>query len=193
MRNNYFEKINNNLRKYQTFENDEFELFNSLLEYREVSKKVILYESGEVHDSLSYVLQGAFKAYIVNEKGNEIVFHFPIEDWWVCDINSFYFGEPATIQFETIEDCKLLSINASNMAMLKEKNHKFEIAFNNLLKRYIVSIQKKYFDLLSLTANERYNVFINQYPSLVQRVPLKSIASYLGITPEFLSKMRAKK
>lgn len=188
-----FSRINNNLRKHCDFEDLDLVLFDSYLELRRIQKKTIYYRTGEKNNYLSFVTKGILKAYITDTRGNEIVLHFPKEDWWVGDFNSFHFNEPSLIQFETLEDCELLCISKENMDLLVNRVRNFEVAFNVLMKRHLASFQMRYVNLLSLSAKERYEIFAKNYPDILQRVPQKSIASYIGVTPEFLSKMRAER
>lgn len=188
-----FSRINSNLRKNYDFEDLDLVLFDSYLELKRIPKKTIYYRAGERNNYLSFVTKGILKAYITDSRGNEIVLHFPKEDWWVGDFNSFHFGEPASVQFETIEDCELLCISSENMHTLVNRCNKFESAFNILMKRHLASFQTRYVNLLTLSAKERFEIFAKNHPDILQRVPQKSIASYVGVTPEFLSKMRAER
>ncbi len=182
--------INHNISQYYELDRNDLHQFNSFLQVVHIPKRKILYQAGEIHTSLSFITRGIMKAYIYDSKGNEIIFHFPKEDWWVGDISSFYFQKKALIQFESIEECEILSISIKGMNQLQHLNPKFEYAFHNLLKRYIDSFHERYQDHRVLSAKERYDKFLIEYPDLVLRVPLKQIASYLGVSPEFLSKLR---
>lgn len=164
--------------------------FNSLLTVVNVPKRTVYYKLGETNNCLSFINTGLLKCYVLDKENREVVIHFPKEDWWVSDVNSFYFKEPSRFQYETIENSQLVQITHDKLEVLFLKYPKFENAFHNLLKRYIISFHERYINLLTKSAKERYELFALKYPDLVQRVPQKSIASYLGVTPEFLSKMR---
>lgn len=188
-----FNDINFNLNKLYPLDRNELMLFNSCLSIVRIPKRTKILRANEIHNNIYYVTKGILKAYALDSKGNEVILHFPKEDWWVGDINSFYFGEPAVAQFETIEDSEFLFISKEKYDSLVEENIHFELAFNNLAKRYINSYQSRYIDILTLSAKTRYDKFVAKYPDVIQRVSQKSIASYLGVTPEFLSKMRSSK
>lgn len=185
-----FDNIYSNIQKHESFSFEELEYFGSLFETIRIPKKTVYYKLGESNNCLSYINKGLIKGYIYDQDDKDIVLHFCKEDYWVSDVSSFYFQEPSRLQFETIEDTELLQITHDHIQKLFSKHPKFQAAFHNLLKRYIISFQERYINSQIKTALERYEIFEEKFPDLVQRVPQKSIASYLGVTPEFLSKLR---
>jgi CRP-like cAMP-binding protein len=188
-----FQNIFNNLRKVYPFEDSELDYFRSHLEVVVIPKKTIYYKIGDAENCLSFVNKGLLKCYVHDPEGKEVIMYFCKEDYWAADINSFYLKEPSRFQFETIEETELLQISHERLTIVLKEMPSFEAAFHNLLKRYIINFHERYIHSQTKTALERYEIFENKFPDLIQRVPQKSIASYLGVTPEFLSKMRAER
>ena len=118
---------------------------------------------------------------------------FAVQDWWITDIQGFVTGKPAIVNIEAIEDSVVLELQKDDLDKLYVKVPKFERVFRILMQNSYIREQLRTTQNLTLTAEERYVNFVAKYPHVYQRVPLKQIASYLGITPEFLSVIRKKK
>lgn len=167
-------------------------LFNEILEYRKVPKKTRLLAAGDICNFEAYVNKGCIREYIIDENGVEVTLQFAVEDWWVSDLASFQDQSPCSMYIETMEDCELLILTRDSKERLLNEVPKLERMFRLMLQRHLTVIQKRLFKTISTTAMEKYLEFINRYPSIPQRVPQHYIASYLGISPEFLSKLRAR-
>lgn len=141
----------------------------------------------------NYVLQGAFRAYVVDDSGGDHTIAFAIEDWWITDYNSYILQQPASMFVVALEDGVLLQIEHEKELALKSANHKFETFFRIRAERTAAFMQQRIISNLTQTAEERYERFLEKYPSIVQRVPQYALASYLGMTTEFLSKIRNRK
>lgn len=188
-----FEQINKSISRYVTFSKEELDTFNSLLEYRKVSKKTIMLHEGEVCNFEAFVVKGCVRKYFIDQNGFEVILQFAIEDAWVSDISfSIYETQPSTIFIETLEDCEFLVFSPETKEELFKKEPRFERAFRILLQRHLTATQNRLFHTISRTALEKYVEFLELYPTLPQRVAQHYIASYLGISAEFLSKVRAK-
>jgi CRP-like cAMP-binding protein len=162
------------------------------LEYRKVPKKTRLLQAGDICNFEAYVNKGCIREYIIDENGVEVTLQFAVEDWWVSDLASFQDQNPCTMYIETLEDCELLVLTRDSKERLLIEVPKLERMFRLMLQRHLTVVQKRLFKTISTTAMEKYLEFINRYPSIPQRVPQHYIASYLGISPEFLSKLRAR-
>jgi CRP-like cAMP-binding protein len=138
------------------------------------------------------VIRGCFKSYSIDEKGNEHIIMFAPEDWWMGDLYSFLTGKPSRFYTVALEASEILMISKSDLQRLYETVPKFERFFRILFQSALVAQFQRIDQNLSMTAEERYLEFQNRYPQLEQRIPLKQIASFLGITPEFLSIIRRK-
>jgi CRP/FNR family cyclic AMP-dependent transcriptional regulator len=187
-----FESINNNVCKKSEFTPDEIEYFNTILQYKEVPKKTFLLQEGEICNFEAYILKGCIRKYYINENGFEVIVQFAVEDWWISDIASFHEKKPSKLFIETLEDCQLLMLTPETKEMLLQKVPKFERIFRLLIQRNLSAMQNRLIDTIAKSAQEKYLDFIKLYPTIPQRVAQHYIASYLGISAEFLSKVRTK-
>lgn len=187
-----FESINQYIGRCAAFTPEETELFDSLLRYEEIPRKTMLLKEGQVCNFESYVVKGCIRSYYLDEQGNEVTLQFAIEDWWVSDIASFHERRPSRLFIETLEDCAVLTLTPENKELLLERVPKFERMFRLVVQRSLSSMQERLFRTIATSAAEKYLDFMNRYPGIAQRVPQHYIASYLGFTPEFLSKVRSK-
>jgi CRP-like cAMP-binding protein len=155
-----------------------------------VKKGNYLLRAGEVGKLSYFVEEGLLKQYTIDEKGKEHILQFAPENWIVSDRGSVYFGLPSDYYIQALEDSKVVQIDEEFIVQLAQKNQSF-LEFNNKsLHNHIRHLQKRITLLLSATAEQRYLDFIKIYPNLTLRVPQTLIASYLGITPESLSRVR---
>jgi CRP-like cAMP-binding protein len=187
-----FDEINNYARRCNTFTAEELSIFNDLLEERLVPKKTYLLQEGEICNFEAYVVKGCVRTYYIDENGFEVILQFAIEDWWFSDIASFYEQKPSKLFIETLEESRLLTFNPETKDELLNRVPKFERVFRLMLQRSLAATQNRLINTISKTAQEKYLDFIERYPTIPQRVPQHYIAAYLGISPEFLSKVRTK-
>ncbi|RRQ50471.1 Crp/Fnr family transcriptional regulator [Maribacter algicola] len=166
-------------------------LFNDL-QTQKVSKGTILLYKGDICKSVYRVVKGCLKSYVVDKSGKEHILHFAAEDWLITDMDSFINSKPSNIFINAIEDSEVSLITTSDYNNISQLSHDDLLEQNNKLINNLISTNKRLMNLLSATAEERYRDFIETYPTLVQRLPLKLIASYLGMTPEYLSDVRRK-
>ncbi|MBS1515271.1 MAG: Crp/Fnr family transcriptional regulator [Bacteroidetes bacterium] len=185
-----YKQILNHIAKFIELTKDEQEYFCSILKHKKVRRKQFLVEAGEPCNYENYVISGCLKAYYLDNNGFEHISHFAMEDWWISDAYAFLTGEPATLSIDAIEDSELFRIEKTEMEKLYFQIPKFERMFRILFQNSFVVKQRRVLLHLSQSAKERYLSFIEKYPSLEQRVPQNQIASYIGVTPEFLSKMK---
>ncbi|WP_420151576.1 Crp/Fnr family transcriptional regulator [Spirosoma sp.] len=171
-------------------EPDEADYFTSLLKYKLLRKRQYLVQAGDVCRFDSFVLKGCLRTYFVDDRGSEHVVQFAAETWWTGDLYSFLSGSPAAYNTDALEDSELLQIDQPSLDLLFERVPKFERFFRILTQRAFIAAEQRVINTISLTAEERYRHFIDRYPGLDQRVPQHLIASYLGFSPEFLSRIR---
>lgn len=160
---------------------------------RKVKKKQFIIQPNFIARHRTYVLQGAFMSYVVDQDGVDHTIQFAVEDWWVSDYNSYTYQKPATMFVVALEDSTILQIDFETEKRLKNANHKFETFFRIGAERTAAYHQRRIISSLTRTAEERYNDFLEAYPSVARRLPQYAIASYLGMTTEFLSKIRNNK
>jgi CRP-like cAMP-binding protein len=187
-----FTQIDQYLDRCISLDEEELSLFHGVLKFKTVKKKTFLLQKGEVCNFEAFVVKGCLKSYYLDEKGAEVILMFAVEDWWVSDIASFTDQMPATTFIEALEDTELILIMHKDKEMLYERVPKLERMFRMMFQRAYVGLQNRFFATIARPAEERYLDFIKRYPSIPQRVPQHQIAAYLGISPEFLSKIRAR-
>jgi CRP-like cAMP-binding protein len=186
-----YEAIDRFVAKYITLTEEELAFFHTLLKYRKLKKKSFLLQEGEICDFEAFVLKGCIRSYYIDKDGVETILLFAVEDWWVSDLTSFSEQKPSNLFIETIEDCELLSIDYKNKSLLFQKIPAFERMFRLLVQRALGVLQQRFYASVSQTAEERYLQFMEKYPLVAQRVPQHQIARYIGVSPEFLSKVRS--
>ncbi len=187
-----YERINQYVTKCTLLTEAEIDIFNGLLEYREVPKKTILLYEGAVCNFEAYINKGCIRNYYIDENGFEVTLQFAIEDWWVSDIASFQHHTPANMFIETLEDCHLLMLSPQTKEELLAKVPKLERVFRLMVQRNLAVLQSRLFKTIATSAQDKYLDFLERYPIIPQRVAQHYIASYLGISAEFLSKVRTK-
>ncbi len=182
-----------NIARHITLTKEETDHFTSLVACKEIPRKTLLLTEGQPCTILSYVHTGALRAYYLGKDGKESTIMFAIADWWLTDMYCFLNRKPAMVYIETIEDCYLFQLSRDNFEKLFSDIPKFERFFRILMQNAYTREQLRILENLSLSAEERYDSFLAKYPKIVQQVTQKQIASYLGITPEFLSTIRKNK
>ena len=172
---------------------EELSEFTDAFLYKRIKKKQFIIQPDFPTKYRTYVLKGALRSYVIDHDGVDHTIQFALEDWWVSDLNSYIYQKPATMFVVAIEDSEVLQIDYETEQRLKRSNHKFESFFRITAERTAAFHQRRIISSLTRTAEERYNDFLERYPEVSQRLPQYVIASYLGMTTEFLSKIRNRK
>lgn len=157
---------------------------------RKIKRRQFILQESDVCKHYTFVAEGCFKKFQVDDKGTEHNLQFAAEGDWLMEIDSFYFDKPSRVYIEAIEPSVIFQINKPNLYHLFTNNPKFDRNFRVITENRFVELENRILQAISSTAEERYLAFIKQYPHLLSRLPNTQIASYLGITPEFLSKVR---
>jgi CRP-like cAMP-binding protein len=186
-------KIVEYIEKFVTLTKEETLLFSSCFKEVKIKKRQFIVQPNFVAKHRSYVLKGAFRAYVVADEGQDHTITFAIDDWWITDYNSYIFQQPATMFVVALEDSIILQIDYEKEQELKLQHHKFETFFRIVAERGLAFQQRRIMSNLTQSAEERYEHFASKYPLIVQRVPQYALASYLGMTTEFLSRIRNKR
>lgn len=187
-----FSSINEYVRKCSPFSEEEIRLFNGLLQYKEIPRKTFLLQEGEICNFECYLNKGCIRNYYLDKKGDEVTLQFAIEGWWVSDIASFHERKPSHMFIESLEHCEVLMLSPGSKEELLAKIPKFERVFRLMVQRNLSGLQERLFKTIATTAPEKYLDFLERYPTIPQRVAQHYIASYLGFSPEFLSKVRTR-
>jgi len=181
-----------NISKHILLTEVEKNYFHSKLHFRKLKKKESLIHENKVSESVAFVLSGCLRSYTIDDNGFEHILQFAPPDWWITDMFSFISQKPGNIYIDAIEVSEIMLLSRADQLDIFEKIPSFERYFRILTENSLVSYRKRVMDGLSLTAVERYHDFCKRYPTLIECLPQKQIASYIGVTPEFLSKIRSK-
>ncbi|HLP64953.1 Crp/Fnr family transcriptional regulator [Flavobacterium sp.] len=188
-----FQFFVNYFKRYIDLTQEEEDYLCSLVKVVKVKKRQYIVQPDFVCKYRTYVVSGTFRAYLIGNEGQDHTIAFAIDDWWISDYNSYIFQQPATLFVESLEDGVIIQLDYNAEQLLKETNPKFEKFFRIITERSFAFLQKRMLSALSKTAEERYEEFVEKYPKVVQRVPQYALASYLGMSTEFLSKIRNKR
>jgi CRP-like cAMP-binding protein len=187
-----FTRIRANVLQKINLSEAELTHFETFLTPKMLKKKEFLLTSGQVSRATAFVSKGLLRSYSIDQKGEEHVLQFTPEDWWVGDVYSALTGKPSSIFIDAVEDSEILLLGNADQERLFVEIPAFERFFRILIQNRFVALQERINGSLSLTAEEKYHHFLEKYASLPQRVPQHQIASYLGIQPETLSRIRKK-
>jgi CRP-like cAMP-binding protein len=181
-----------NIAKHISLSPEEQELFLSKTETHHYKAKTILQNAGEVCNYSYFVNWGVLRSFNINDNIVEHVMSFACKGWWISDMYSLISQNPGALFIEVIEDAEVVLLSKENQEQLYSEIPKLERFFRILTENALVANQQRIMDNLSLSAEERFEKFSKKYPSLIQQVPQKQIASFIGVTPEFFSKMKAR-
>jgi CRP-like cAMP-binding protein len=181
-----------NISRYITLDDREAALFTSLLLPLRVKQHDHVEKRGEQSRYFIHVNSGCLMSYFTDSEDVDHVLQFATAGWWTGDLQSFTRQVPSIYTTRALADSEVFLLPKAAMDELYEKTPKFERYFRIIFQNSLITHQNRILQSYSATADERYRAFREKYPSLEQYVPLKHIASYLGITPEFLSKVRRK-
>lgn len=177
------------MAKHISLTAEEEEYIISLLRYKNVKRRHFLYREGDVHKQSVFVTTGCLRSYSLDKNGFEHILQFAPPGWWIGDMKSMIKQEPGTLYIDAVEDTDIILIQKSDLQDMYTAIPKLERYFRILAENALGTFQHRLMDNLSLPAIERYDNFCRSYPSLVECLPQKQVAAYIGVTPEFLSKM----
>ena len=178
-----------NIAKHISLTKEQENYFLSLLKNKKVRKKLFLSQEGDISKGPFFVTKGILRSYTVDKNGFEHVLQFAPPGWWMADMYSLITQQPGSLSIDAVEDSDVLLLPKQELDKLYNEIPAFERFFRILAENALVTFQQRLIDNLSLTAKERYENFCKRYPLLIERLPQKQVASYIGVTPEFLSKM----
>jgi CRP-like cAMP-binding protein len=190
---NDFTPLLHYIARYVDLTEDEVKLLSTFLKITKVRKRQFIVQPGFVCKHKSYVVKGAFRGYLVDNEGKEHTLVLAIEDWWISDYSSLIYQEPATLFVEALEDSTLIQIDYEDEQTFLRKIPKLEKFERIITQRSLALHQKRLLSNLTKTAEERYDEFMLRYSAIAQRVPQYALASYLGFSNEYLSKIRNRK
>jgi len=171
---------------------EEIEVVKNVFHLRQFKRRQFMLQAGDVCKYNSFVVEGCFRMYMVDDQGKEHNLQFAVENWWMIDMESFYKDTPSKLNIEALEHATVLQITKEDQLKLYVEYPKFNRIFRVLAENALMSLQRRVLHNISSTAEERYLHFIQHYPYFFNRISNVQIASYLGVTPEFLSTIRKK-
>ena len=179
------------IKKYIALTVEEEANLLSKIVHRNYLKDQYIVQQGDVCKSICFIISGCTKTFYMDMEGQEHIVMFSIEDWWTSDLGSFITQTPADFNVQCIESTQLIQFTYDNLEELYKEIPKLERLFRKIVERAFAASQKRIIRNFSLTAKERYQIFKKTNPKIDQRVPQYMIASYLGVTKEFLSKIKS--
>lgn len=181
----YFDKLIP-LNKYER------QLAKQRFHYRLYRKRQYLLQEGDICRHYAFVVKGCLRMYKIDDKGNEHILNFAAENDWITDINSFYNIETTLLSIDALENTEVLQIKRDDLISLYQQAPKFDRIFRILTENGFCRLQQRHIQSISVSAEERYSSFVEIYPHLLNRLSQTQIAAFLGITPEFLSRLRSR-
>lgn len=181
-----------NIERHVALTADEKKYLTTVLHAKTVPQKNVLIRQGHVCRYLFFVVSGSLRAYNLDKNGRESTIMFGVQDWWITDMYAFVNQKPALLSLETLADSRVLALAHDAFEEVLHTLPKLERFFRILFQNAYIREQQRVLDTISLSTEERYLRFIAKYPQIVERVTQKQIASYLGVTPEFLSSVKKK-
>jgi len=177
-------------KNYFSLNGEEQNELSACFTERNIKRRQFILQEGDICRHFTFVVSGCLKMYAVDKNGKEHNIQFAAENDWITDLSSFYSEKPSQLDIEAVEPTVVLQIKHDNLLNLYINYHKFDRNFRIIIEQKYIELQNRVLQNISSTAEERYEFFLKQYPSLSNRLPNTQIASYLGITPEFLSSIR---
>lgn len=187
-----FDRLVKHLQSTVHFTNDDMAKLSPFIEPSLVKKKEYLFRQGEIARYVGFVNRGCLRYYFTDDKANEHILYFAFEEWWVGDLNSFYMNEPSPNCLQALEECELFLFNLTSFEGARKLIPAFDEFITIKHRRAYTSTQQQSFESKASTAEEKYKKLLGSSPDVLQRVPQHYIASFLGITPESLSRIRKK-
>jgi CRP-like cAMP-binding protein len=181
-----------NLQRYVPVSDAEATTISALFTHRKFRKRQFISQEGDIARYDSYVLRGLTRIYEVDRKGKEHVIQFGPEDWWVGDLYSFLTETPSAYAIDCLEDTEILQISRPDLEQLYVQVPSMERCFRIMIQNAYIAATQRVSANLTKSAGQRYEDFLTRYPHIGERVPDRQIASYLGITPQSLSRIRAR-
>ena len=187
------EDLINKIKSSTTLSSKAEEYVVSIAKEKSVSKGDVLIGQGQAVKNTYFVKEGCIRSYCIDKNGKEHTLQFAIKNWWISDFIAIYTNELSTLTIECITDSNIIEFNAEKLNGIYSIFPEFEAFQRKNLERHVVSLHKRILNQLQLTAAERYELFLHQYPDIEQYTPNYHIASYLGITQQSLSRIRVQK
>lgn len=175
---------------YLPLADEDVEVLAQFMTSRQVKRRQFILQENDVCTHYTFIVKGCFKMYKVDAQGKEHNLQFAIENQWILDIGSFHSEQPSELYIEALEPSLIVQLQKPNLLHLYRNHPKFDRNFRVMIENQYIKLQQRVLQNISTTAEEKYTRFMEDYPKLFNRISNVQIASYLGVTPEFLSKIR---
>lgn len=180
----------NELKCQAGLTDSEIDFYFSLLIEKQLKKKEYLLQAGDICNNVAYVNNGCLSRYIIDGHFKEVILNFAMEDYWVGDLESLIFQKPSIYFIQALENCNLLQLSRENLLTVTEELPKFKKFHDDKIQRNHYYTLKRLSFAKSASPEEKYLALLEEKPEIFERIPLHYIASYLGIEPESLSRLR---
>ncbi len=181
------------IHKYTSLSLEEQEIIGLYVKCITLKKKQYLFSEGDVCNAQYFVIEGCLRMYFIKDSGVEQIVQFGIDNWWISDYTSFTLNTPSAFYLQAVQPSKVIMLTKNIQDQLFDKVPKLERYFRRIYQRAYAAAQTRQIYYSDLTGEEKYHHFASRFPDFIQRIPQYMLASYLGFTPEFLSKIRGKK
>ena len=182
-----------NIEQHVHLSASEQSYFTDMLEEQRLDKKAFVQHAGDPCHFIHFVTEGILRAFFIGKDGKDSTLMFAKKEWWITDMDNFLNERPAALNIQVVAPARVLSLSRKNLDLLFDNVPLFNNFFRILMQNAYCREQRRSLQTLSLTAKERYDLFMQKYPEIASQVTQKQIASYLGITPEFLSHIRGQR
>ncbi|MBB6371981.1 Crp/Fnr family transcriptional regulator [Chryseobacterium shigense] len=186
------ESLKRHIREYIEISDEKLEKYSSAFKIEKIKKKEFLLKEGDICEAEGFVLNGCLKVFRTDKNADEQILYFGIENWWISDIDSFINKIPSQLNIQAIEDSEILLISKEDKERLYQEIPEIERLMRLKFQMSIIALQRRIIDNLSKPSDERYQDFLKEYPKTAHRLTNIQIAAYLGVTPEFISRIRRK-
>ena len=187
-----FDSLRIALDKLSPFSDEEFEEFKSLIKIKQLTKGEYLFREGEIDRHLAFVNKGCLRYYLIDKDGDEHTIYFALENWWIGDMQSFFSETATPYSMQALEDCELFAFTREKFQYAIDNIKPYERFYKTMVPRSYAAMQQRFAQNSAQSAEERYLSLLKKQPEVFQRVPQYLIASYLGIKPQSLSRIRKK-
>lgn len=187
--NMYYDLLLKSITKHISLTSEEEQQLIAVLSFKKIKKKQFLFQEGDISRQAIFVTSGCLRSYSIDKNGFEHILQFAPPGWWISDMRSIINQEPGTLYIDAVDDSEVILVQKTDLDKLYATIPKLERFFRILAENSLATYQHRLIDNLSLSAAERYGNFCKRYPSLIENLPQKQVAAYIGVTPEFLSKM----
>lgn len=181
------------IKRYVDLSDEELKTFNSFLKPKSYAKKEYILEEGQICRARYYIKKGCIRMYYIDQKANEQIIHFGVDNWWLTDYNSLTKQVPSKYYIQATEDTEILELPEKHFDELCHQIPKTERLFRKIMENVFIACQNRMEFTFSLSGEALYHHFLDSNIAFAQRVPQYMIASYLGMSPEFVSKVKHKK